>query len=291
MVTIHVFSKSAKPLATLTAPTDATLGQLKAMVAKKLAISENRVRLTIGDVALEPAEKPLSALVKGSECAVVFKDLGPQIGWKTVFLVEYAGPLFILAAFANWRLQSGRLSDFQVFACIAYAAHFIKRELETIFVHRFSNDTMPLKNIFINSGHYWGSAAIIAYFLTHPLYTAPSETQQYIGAGIFFVSEILNFYCHLKLAWLRPVGTKIRQVPRGFLFDQITCPNYTFEITAWIGYAVMTKIFAVWGFVALSTFILAKWAVGKKKRYLKEFDGLDGRDKFPKRAALFPLIF
>lgn len=24
-----------------------------------------------------------------------FKDLGPQISWKTVFLVEYAGPLFL----------------------------------------------------------------------------------------------------------------------------------------------------------------------------------------------------
>lgn len=24
-----------------------------------------------------------------------FKDLGPQIGWKTVFLIEYAGPMFV----------------------------------------------------------------------------------------------------------------------------------------------------------------------------------------------------
>lgn len=24
-----------------------------------------------------------------------FKDLGPQIGWKTVFLTEYAGPLAV----------------------------------------------------------------------------------------------------------------------------------------------------------------------------------------------------
>ena len=26
---------------------------------------------------------------------IVFKDLGPQVGWTTVFLVEYAGPLWI----------------------------------------------------------------------------------------------------------------------------------------------------------------------------------------------------
>lgn len=28
---------------------------------------------------------------------IVFQDLGPQIGYRTVFLVEYAGPLFVYA--------------------------------------------------------------------------------------------------------------------------------------------------------------------------------------------------
>lgn len=29
------------------------------------------------------------------------KDLGPQIGWSTVFLAEYAGPLFVYLIFYN----------------------------------------------------------------------------------------------------------------------------------------------------------------------------------------------
>jgi len=33
------------------------------------------------------------------------KDLGPQIAWKTVFLVEYAGPIFITLALILWRKQ------------------------------------------------------------------------------------------------------------------------------------------------------------------------------------------
>lgn len=52
--------------------------------------------------------------------------------------------------------------------------HYIKRELETLFIHRFSNDTMPFMNVFKNSAHYWiimGIGAI--YFFLSPDYKEP----------------------------------------------------------------------------------------------------------------------
>lgn len=34
-------------------------------------------------------------------------------------------------------------------------AHYVKRILETRFVHVFSRDSMPIKRMFINCLHYW----------------------------------------------------------------------------------------------------------------------------------------
>ena len=44
-------------------------------------------------------EVVLSSLGLSGECTLYFKDLGPQIGWATVFLAEYAGPLVVYLLF------------------------------------------------------------------------------------------------------------------------------------------------------------------------------------------------
>jgi len=61
-------------------------------------------------------------------------------------------------------------------AFVAWTIHFAKREYETLFVHIFSNATMPLRNIFKNSGYYWGMCLLIAYSMNRPQYTPPDAT-------------------------------------------------------------------------------------------------------------------
>ena len=45
---------------------------------------------------------------------------------------------------------------------------------------------------------------------------------------------ILIRRCHLILSNLRAPGGSGYVIPRGFLFDYVTCANYTAEIWSWV---------------------------------------------------------
>merc|ERR1711973_995036 len=92
--------------------------------------------------------------------------------------------------------------------------HYAKRILETLFVHRFSHATMPIRNLFRNSIYYWGFAAYVAYHINHPLYTAPCLTQTYVALAVWTLCELGNFSIHWALRNLRPAGTRERKIPR-----------------------------------------------------------------------------
>ena len=226
---------------------------------------------------------------------VILKDLGPQISWRSVFLIEYFGPIlvhsllfFLPSVFypQHKRLTHHTYTQQVAFACVLL--HYIKREVETVCVHIFSLDTMPVRNIFKNSFHYWViGGALIAYFLYHPLYTETKSHAFVTAAALLFVlAEAGNAYCHLILRWLRPAGSKGRGIPRGFLFEYVTCANYTFELAAWLLFAVFTQTLTAWVFVLVSGAQIAQWSVKKHVALKKEFG-----DKVPRRKILIPFVW
>lgn len=74
-----------------------TIGEIKQQLHKlKVApyVQRQSLRLEAKGKALSDSETIKSLSLKGGE-KLYYKDLGPQIGWKTVFLIEYAGPLAV----------------------------------------------------------------------------------------------------------------------------------------------------------------------------------------------------
>lgn len=250
-----------------------------------------------GKTRLDGDSKTLADFGVKNGDSLVFKDLGPQIGYRFVFLVEYFGPMLFVLLYAlrptfvfgaerhPWDWDKDKVALLGI-AC--WLGHFLKREFETIFVHKFSRPTMPFFNLFKNCGYYWTFGAVIGYPLCDPGFTPPSDEFVYTGLAIFIISEIGNLVCHLMLSNMRPKeGSNKRDIPRGFLFDLVSCPNYTFEVASWIGFSIMTMIHFSWLFTLLGFIQMAEWANKKHKGYMKEYEEYKGL----RRKRIVPFIY
>ncbi|KAF8602858.1 hypothetical protein BDV93DRAFT_607178 [Ceratobasidium sp. AG-I] len=308
-----------------------TIGEVKQAIAKQCPqFYTSRQRLTTTppvkntDKNAKPAKtKALTDATTLQEAGIdpatgtlYVKDLGPQVSYRTVFIVEYIGPLLIHPIAYHFSSliyrQDVYHSQLQTVAYVLVMLHFLKRELETIFVHRFSHATMPIGNLFRNSAHYHLlSGFLLALSLYGPWYSETSLIAKHVreaspnwllGWGwptndtaglakwvaIWAFAELSNLHAHLTLRNLRPASNPTaRGIPRGYLFEYVSCPNYTFEIMAWVAFTLMTKSWASLLFIIAGTTPMIIWAIKKHKAYRREF----GTDYPRNRKVLVPFLF
>jgi very-long-chain enoyl-CoA reductase len=301
--------KSLKTICEVDLSESQTVGDLKnAVESKKKSLYPDRQMIKADPTGKGlKDDETIGELIKkyptdGVNFKVYLKDLGPQVGWTTVFLTEYAGPLFIYLIFyfrpsfiySSFSAKSlAKYEQVQHIACFCWTFHYAKRLLETIFVHRFSHATMPILNIFKNSAYYWGFTALVAYYVNHPLYTKASfgDAQVYLGLALFMINEFGNYSIHIALRDLRPPGTRERNIPRPtsnpftMLFRYVSCPNYTYEIYSWISFTIMTQTLTAGLFAFVGAAQMTVWALGKHRNYRKEFK------EYPRgRKAIIPFL-
>uniref|UniRef100_A0A7N8X7P5 Very-long-chain enoyl-CoA reductase n=1 Tax=Mastacembelus armatus TaxID=205130 RepID=A0A7N8X7P5_9TELE len=254
---------------------NATIGEIKSMFHKshpQWYPARQSIRLDPKGKSLKD-EDVLQHLPVGTTATFYFRDLGAQISWVTVFLTEYTGPLVIYLMF-YFRVPFiyAPKYDFTTskhwvvhLACMCHSFHYVKRLLETLFVHRFSHGTMPLRNIF--------------------------KQQIRLALIIFLFCQIGNFSIHIALRNLRPPGSKTRKIPYPtknpftWIFLLVSCPNYTYELGSWLGFTLMTQCLPVAFFTLVGFIQMTVWAKGKHRSYLKEF-----RDYPPLRSPILPFI-
>ncbi|ODV90717.1 hypothetical protein CANCADRAFT_148049 [Tortispora caseinolytica NRRL Y-17796] len=298
MVQLTIEAKSKQPtLSKLPYSLESALTKpvkdIQEKVAKHVGLSSSRIRLYSASGIVLPENNTLADCNLNTH-KLYAKDLGPQIGWRTVFYIEYIGPLVIhpLIYFFSKQIYG---VDFehtkeQKIALIMAILHYLKRELETMFVHKFSASTMPFRNVFKNSFHYWVIGGLsLAYFVYSPAastYTPYSDSALKSISVFWLFCELSNLANHISLSNLRPKGTNVRKIPKGYGFNLVSCPNYFFESLGWAAYAVLTKSVIAWLFFAISTAQMYIWAVKKHRRYRKDFGS-----SYPKsRKAMFPFI-
>lgn len=298
---IEILKRNLKPFTTVEIDGNKKVLDLKKVIKAQTKVSIPRQRLTIGAqpniVVLDAdSDKTLSEYGLKEGTQVIFKDLGPQIPFRPVYLIEYLGPLVIYPIFALRLCKffynkdaKDELNLAQRIAFILWNVHYIKRQLETIFVHEFGTLTMPVFNLFKNCSYYYTAALLVSWNVNIPANgdEAP-EWRVYLGTAWFVISMLCNFICHLMLSRLRAKGRNTIVLPHGFLFEYVDAPNYFCEIMTWFGFNILTGFtLAGVAFNVVGMLQMIQWANKKHADYKRLFG-----DEYPKnRKILFPFIY
>nr|CAG4635569.1 EOG090X097L [Artemia franciscana] len=282
-----------------------TIGELKNEIRQK----KGHLQPERQELRLEPRSKGLDDKVtleqidikNGSQLFLKVRTI--QIIVQDVCFVEMIGPvlhhlIFLLRRGFNYAnglsaldKNVHKMNDFSSVAVACWSTHYLKRILETLFVHRFSHATMPLRHLYRNCAYYWIFALYVAYHINHPLYTAPSEKQVYASLAFWLFCETGNFSIHWLLRNLRPAGTKERRIPKPTgnpfttLFNVVSCPNYTYEAGSWIAFSIMTQCLPALLFTLAGFYQMTVWALGKHRNYKKEF-----KDYPRNRKSIVPFV-
>ena len=172
-----------------------------------------------------------------------------QLGWCLMELVS-------LVVFAELFLAgpAEKTAPMWVFFAL-WCAHYVNRSLIFPWRTHTRGKTMPLAiagsaaafNI-VNAGLNglflgWAGASYPVEWLADPRFI--------LGLAIFLLGAGINMWSDNRLIGLRRSGERGYVIPRGGLFDRISCPNHFGEIVEWSGFALMcwnlpALSFAIW---------------------------------------------
>lgn len=166
--------------------------------------------------------------------------------------------------------------------------HYINRSI--IFPLRLKTPGKKMPMVIMFSGMTFNlmNGFLIGYFLgnfaDYPL--SWLWDPRFIAGTILFVSGmVINWMADGKLIALRKPGETGYKIPRGWLFEKISCPNLFGETIEWAGFALLT-----WSWPGLTFFVwtfanLVPRAISHHKWYKQKFP-----DYPANRKVVFPYI-
>ena len=224
------------------------------------------------------------------------KDIGAQINYRLVYILEYLGPLlfsflfFIRYYFVYKNNNPGKdLQVHVIFYFLMILLHYSKRIYESIYVHIFSRTTMPLSNLYKNCAYYWGIFGILCeYSLFNPYQKDFTHMTilRYFFILVFVSGELANYQTHMILREIKLTKEGKKDMPpliEGF--EWVTCANYLWEFVSWISFCVFSLNIFVIFFTICGFLQMSQWAL-KKHAEMKKTHG----DKYKIKYSFIPYI-
>lgn len=168
-----------------------------------------------------------------------------------------------------------------------WGVHYLNRTIIFPFRLKTHGKKMPLTIVFSALFFNGMNGFLNGYYLG---FLAPEDTtgitvNLVVGIALFFLGMYINMSTDSRLIALRKENHGY-QIPKGWLFRYISCPNHFGEIVEWTGFAIAAwsvpaLTFAVWTFCNL-----APRALNHHAWYHENFE-----DYPKKRKALIPFVW
>lgn len=210
-------------------------------------------------------------------------DIPNRVGWFAMELVS-------LVVFASLFLAGPAAKSAPMWIFFAFwVAHYTNRSLIFPWRVRTAGKRIPLAIVAaavcfntVNAGlngYYLGS---LASYPTRWLW----DVRFIVGTALFLVGAAANIWVDEKLIGLRSGTTTLDYaVPRGGLFEIVSCPNHLGEIVEWSGFALMCWNLPALSFAIWTAANLIPRAISHHRWYRRQFD-----DYPPGRTAVIPFL-
>ena len=214
------------------------------------------------------------------------KSWGPTLSnkWGWV-LMEVVSPIGLLGLFL-WCSSYPNWVNF--FLIGLWLLHYTNRTFIFPFRIKTAGKRIPWaivgSAIFFNTinaglnGAYLGLQSFSNDYMNDPRFM--------IGLSLFFLGMYINVRSDNILINLRRDSNSEYQIPRGFLFNKVSCPNLFGEMVEWIGFAIISWNLAALSFAIWTGANLIPRARAHHRWYLEKFPD------YPKdRKAVAPYIY
>lgn len=168
-------------------------------------------------------------------------DWGPLISNRLGWVVMESIVLVVLW-FWLWPARYHLSTPAWVMAGL-FSFHYINRSFIFPFRTRTKGKKMPLviaaMAVVFNlvNGSLFG--IFFSRFETYDV-TWFRDIRFHIGLGLFLIGLYINWRADHLLIHLRKPGETGYVIPRGWLFDYVSCPNLLGEMVEWLGFAILT---------------------------------------------------
>lgn len=212
---------------------------------------------------------------------------GPVIAARTAWvLMEAPSPIGCALVFF---MHGGHTRFVPTLLVSYFLVHYVDRAFLYPFRMKADGKTKPLFTVVLALVFNCCNGALIGYALAvlSPHLTSAwlVDPRFLVGTALFVFGFFANRKSDAIVLALRAPGETGYKIPRGFLFEYVSAPNYFAEILEWTGFAIATWSTAGAAFAFFTFTNLAPRAFSNHKWYQEKFPDYPAR-----RKALIPFV-